>query len=57
MGGPSEMNGHAVADMGLSKDDLNDLVTSFNWLMAQAYDAILARGKFTWNQVCTGVSV
>ena len=46
------MNGHAVADMGLSKDDLNDLVTSFNWLMTQAYDAILARGKFTWNQVC-----
>lgn len=44
------MDRHAVEDMGLSTDDLNDLVTSFNWLMDNAYDTILKRGKFTWNQ-------
>jgi hypothetical protein len=50
MGGPSEMNGKAVEDMGLATSDLANLTSSFNWLMTQAYDAILARGKFTWNQ-------
>eukprot|EP00040_Diaphanoeca_grandis_P005810 m.34623 g.34623 ORF g.34623 m.34623 type:complete len:429 (+) comp17008_c1_seq1:66-1352(+) len=50
MGGPSEMSGKASVDMALSTKDLTDLVTSFNWLMSNAYQAILDRGKFTWNQ-------
>lgn len=49
-GGPSEMNGQASADMGLSKADLSQLVESFNWVMDKVYAAILSRGKFTWNQ-------
>ena len=35
--GPSEMNGHAMDDMGLGKDDLAEIVTAyvlcwFGWL-------------------------
>ena len=51
MSGPSEMDGHAAADMGLGTADLTDLVDSFNWIQANAYAEILKRGKFSWNQV------
>ena len=44
--GPSEMDGHAAADMGLSTSDLSDLVTAFDWVQAKAYSEILKRGKF-----------
>jgi len=50
MGGPSEVNGGSVEDMGLGKGDLANLTSAFNWVMKTAYDAILARDKFTWNQ-------
>lgn len=52
--GPSEMDGHAAADMGLSPADLSDLMTAFNWVQAKAYSEILKRGKFSWNQFWNG---
>eukprot|EP01052_Picozoa_sp_SAG31_P025410 SAG31_NODE_2226_length_6149_cov_9.156198_2_plen_260_part_00 len=52
--GPTEMDGSAVADMGLSTEEVAALVESFNWVMDQAYEAILARGKFSWNQLWNG---
>ena len=48
------MDRHAAADMGLSNQDLSDLVNSFNWVMEHAYSEIIARGKFTWNQFWNG---
>lgn len=48
--GPSEMEKHASQDMGLSASDLAHLTDAYNWVMEQAFAAILARGKFTWNQ-------
>jgi hypothetical protein len=36
--------------MGLTTSELTDLTASFNWVMSTAYTAIIARGKFTWNQ-------
>eukprot|EP01043_Picozoa_sp_COSAG02_P064226 COSAG02_NODE_9324_length_2255_cov_13.116883_2_plen_336_part_00 len=48
---PSEMSHHAVDDMGLSAADLQDILDSFTWMMDVAYDTILERGKFTWNQL------
>jgi len=50
MNGPSEMNGNAKEDMGLTTDNLTDLVNSFNYVMTNAYEQIIKRGKFTWNQ-------
>ena len=47
---PSEMDHHAVDDMGLNTLDLQGVLESFNWVMDAAYSTILARGKFTWNQ-------
>ena len=38
-GGPSEMSGKAAADMGLSKGDLSDLVTAFDWVQASAFSS------------------
>jgi hypothetical protein len=54
MSGPSEMDGHAASDMGLSNADLTELVSSFNWIQAKAYSEILKRGKFSWNQFWNG---
>jgi hypothetical protein len=45
------MSHHAVDDMGLSAADLQDILDSFTWMMDVAYDTILERGKFTWNQL------
>eukprot|EP00037_Helgoeca_nana_P010376 m.91137 g.91137 ORF g.91137 m.91137 type:complete len:430 (-) comp20166_c0_seq1:237-1526(-) len=50
MGGPSEMQKDAVQDMALSKTDLTELTAAYTWVMKQAFDTILARGKFSWNQ-------
>eukprot|EP01050_Picozoa_sp_SAG11_P027098 SAG11_NODE_6730_length_1258_cov_1.269198_3_plen_135_part_01 len=51
---PSEMSHHAVDDMGLSMSDLQDVLSSFHWVMDAAYAAILERRKFTWNQMWNG---
>ena len=47
--GPSEMEGHAAADMGLDATALADLISAFTWLTAKARAALLARGLFAWN--------
>jgi hypothetical protein len=52
--GPTEYEGHAVADMGLSKDTLQQMSDAYWAYMAQVYDAVLARGKFSWQQLWTG---
>lgn len=44
------MDAHAVADMGLSVPDVAALTDGFLWASAQVYAAILARGKFVWDQ-------
>jgi hypothetical protein len=52
--GPSEMDLHAVVDMGLSPQDLVDVVAAFDWVQDKAYAALLDRGKFSWNQLWNG---
>jgi hypothetical protein len=49
--GPTEMEIHAVADMGLSDEDVRDI--TLGWLagMTAAQEAILARGKYTWSLI------
>ncbi|CAE8730362.1 unnamed protein product [Polarella glacialis] len=53
-GGPSEMDGHAAEDMGLTAADLADLIAAFQWQQSHVYATILKRGKFTWNQFWNG---
>jgi hypothetical protein len=48
--GPSEMDGHAVADMGLSAADVADMTAAYTWVFAQAMAAVEARGKWTWSE-------
>ena len=48
------MDAHAVADMGLSAQELGDIAAAFDWMQDRVYAAILARGKFSWNQLWNG---
>ena len=47
--GPSEMEGHAMVDMGLGPDDLKEIVAAYNWVANTAYESIVAKGKFSWD--------
>ena len=47
--GPSEMEAHAVQDLGLSKRDLQDIIRAYRWVAETVYRAIVGRGKFAWN--------
>ena len=47
--GPSEMNEYAMADMGLGSGELADIVTAYNWVANQAYQAIVEKGKSVWD--------
>lgn len=49
-GGPTEMEGHAVSDMGLSQADVDDITAGYAYVQAQLYAVILERGKFVWDQ-------
>ena len=35
--GPSEMNSHAMGDMGLGPDELKDMVQAYNWVADTVY--------------------
>lgn len=48
-GGPTEMEGHAVVDMGLSQADVDAITSGYAWAQQQLYAVILARGKFIWD--------
>jgi len=52
--GPTEYESHCVADMGLSNSDLETLTNAYWSNMAEVYKAVLARGKFSWQQLWTG---
>ena len=47
--GPSEMEGHAMEDMGLGPDDLKAIVPAYNWVATTVYKSIVAQGKFSWD--------
>lgn len=47
--GPSEMNGHAMADMGLGPKDLAEIVTAYNWVANTVYESIVAKNKWSWD--------
>lgn len=49
-GGPSEMEAHVIADLGLSHADLVDITAAFTAAQAALYPEILRRGKFVWDQ-------
>jgi hypothetical protein len=49
-GGPTEMDGNCVKDMGLSASDVAEITAGYTWLTAVLYDQIIARGKFIWDQ-------
>jgi hypothetical protein len=52
--GPSEMEHHAAADMGLSPADLADLAAAYESNMAAVFAAVVARGRFSWQQLWGG---
>lgn len=52
--GPSEMDRHAVADMGLSPADLADLAAAYESNMAAVFAEVVRRGKFSWQQMWGG---
>ena len=45
--GPSEVEGHARYDMGLSDEDLDDITAAYNSFMREVNQVLVARGKFT----------
>ena len=49
-GGPTEMEGHAVQDMGLTQAQVNDITAGYTWVTAQLYAKILSAKKFIWDQ-------
>ena len=49
--GPTECDPHAVADMNLSTDAVADITAAYTANMAAAYEAVVAAGKFSWQQV------
>ncbi len=48
--GPSEMDGNAVIDMGLSAADVTEITNAYLALTAQVYARVLSSGKFIWDQ-------
>ena len=49
-GGPTEMDGNAVKDMGLSAGDVADITAGYLYATSVLYPEILSRGKFVWDQ-------
>ena len=47
--GPSEVNGHAMDDMGLTAEDLQTIVPAYNWVANTVYSAIQQKGKWAWD--------
>jgi len=52
--GPSEVEGHARYDMGLSDDDLHNITAAYNDFMREVNEVLVARGKFTWQLMAGG---
>ena len=51
--GPSEMEEHAVADLGFSPADVQAMVDAFTWARDLVYAEIFKRGKFDWTSFYT----
>eukprot|EP00326_Haptolina_ericina_P001279 CAMPEP_0181224288 /NCGR_PEP_ID=MMETSP1096-20121128/31037_1 /TAXON_ID=156174 ORGANISM="Chrysochromulina ericina, Strain CCMP281" /NCGR_SAMPLE_ID=MMETSP1096 /ASSEMBLY_ACC=CAM_ASM_000453 /LENGTH=399 /DNA_ID=CAMNT_0023317341 /DNA_START=91 /DNA_END=1290 /DNA_ORIENTATION=- len=47
--GPSEMEEHAMEDMGLGAADLKGIVAAYNWAVRKLYHTIVDRGKWAWD--------
>jgi len=52
--GPTEYEPHCVQDMGLSAADLVTMTNAFWSNMAEVFDVVISRGKFSWQQLWTG---
>jgi hypothetical protein len=52
--GPTEYEAHLVEDCGLNQTTLDAMSAAYWAYMGQVYDAVLARGKFSWQQLWTG---
>ena len=48
--GPSECDKNWQADTGLTATEGEDEIAAFRWVANMVYTAMLARGKFNWNQ-------
>eukprot|EP00759_Apiculatamorpha_spiralis_P046574 PhF_6_TR42883/c0_g1_i2/m.64969 len=53
---PSEYEPHASQDMGLTRQELVDINNAYWSNMKEVYAAVLARKKFSWQQLYTGQS-
>ena len=51
--GPTEMEAHVVADLGMSPSDVEAMVDAFNWARDLAYAEIFKRGRFDWTSFFT----
>lgn len=52
-GSPSEMDSHAVEDMGLSPQEVQDITNAYTALTEQFYARVLTSGKWIWDQFLT----
>jgi len=52
--GPSEVEGHAALDMGLSDADLDNITAAYNAFMTEVNKVIVARGAFSWQLMAGG---
>lgn len=51
--GPSEMNEYALIDLGFNASHTLKMTVAWAWVMDQVYAEIIARKKFSWNQLWT----
>jgi len=48
--GPSEMDAHAVEDMGLTPGDVAAMTAAYQWVLSLAMAQVAAQGKWVWSE-------